>query len=110
MPVAVVRGTTSEALARFYGARAEVASSLDAAVNQLQRHQVRAVMFDSVQLRHYLSRHPDLPLKLARVSLAQEAYGFAVPVGSPLRTPIDVQLVEMSLSGRIKAITDQALR
>lgn len=110
MPVAVVRGTTSEALARFYGARAEVASSLDAAVNQLQRHQVRAVMFDSVQLRHYLSRHPELPLKLASVSLAQDAYGFALPVGSPLRTPIDVQLVGMQRGGRIKEITDQALR
>lgn len=109
-PVAVVDGTSSEALARFYGARSSVVSSLDDGVDLLRRHQVRAVMFDSVQLRYYLSRHPDLPLKLARVSLAQEAYGFAVPVGSPLRTPIDVQLVEMSLSGRIKAITDQALR
>lgn len=109
-PVAVVKGTSSEALARFYGARSNVVPSLDAAVEQLSRHEVRAVMFDSVQLRYYLSRHPELPLKLARVRLAQDAYGFALPVGSPLRTPIDVQLVEMLRSGRIKALTDQALR
>ncbi|MGC6483483.1 MAG: ion channel [Synechococcus sp.] len=110
MPVAVVQGTASEALARFYGARAKGALSLNEAVQQLQRQQVRAVMFDAVQLRYYLSQRPALPLKVANVSLAQDAYGFALPVGSELRTPINVQLIDMQRSGRITEITEQALR
>ncbi len=110
MSVAVVKGTSGESLANFYRARSEVAETLPEAVKLLKSHQVEAVMFDSVQLRYYLSQNPRSGLKVSPFSVAKQAYGFSVPVGSPLRTPIDVQLVNMQLDGRIKNITRQALK
>ncbi len=63
-----------------------------------------AVIYDSPALRYYLSQNPQLDLKLAPFSLAQETYGFAMPTDSPLEMPLDVSLLRLLRSGRIEAI------
>jgi len=66
-------------------------------------------MFDRPVLRYYLQSNPGGSFKLAPFSLADQTYGFAFPSGSPLATPLDVAIVEMTRTGRIRAITDMVL-
>ncbi|MBE9153462.1 transporter substrate-binding domain-containing protein [Cyanobium sp. LEGE 06113] len=102
-PVAVVKGTTSEKWGRLSGASLSQQPTLQAAVAKLAAGKVDAVIYDSPALRYYLSQNPRLDLKLAPFSLAQETYGFAMPLNSPLEKPLDVSLLRMLRSGQIEA-------
>ncbi len=102
-PVAVVKGTTSEKWGRLSGASLSQQPTLQAAVAKLAAGKVDAVIYDSPALRYYLSQNPRLDLKLAPFSLAQETYGFAMPLNSPLEKPLDVSLLRLLRSGQIEA-------
>ena len=108
--VSVVAGTTSKTWAKIYGARPKEASSLDQAIDLLAKGEVDAVLFDEAPLRYYLQQTPDAPFKMASFSLANQTYGFVVPMNSDLRTPIDVILLQMQRSGEVKMITDRMLQ
>lgn len=108
--VAVVAGTTSETWAKIYGARARMAASLNEAIALLGKEEVDGVMFDGAPLRYYLQQNPAAPYKLAPFSLASQTYGFVLPVGSPLRTPTDVVLLDLQRKGEVKTITDSLLQ
>lgn len=108
--VAVVDGTTSQIWAKIYGARAKTASTLNEAIDLLSKEVVEAVIFDGAPLRYYLQQNPGAPYKMAPFSLANQTYGFVVPVDSPLRTPIDVVLLELQRKGEVKKITDSLLQ
>ena len=108
--VAVVDGTTSQTWAKIYGARAKTASTLNEAIDLLSKEVVEAVIFDGAPLRYYLQQNPGAPYKMAPFSLANQTYGFVVPVDSPLRTPIDVVLLDLQRKGEVKKITDSLLQ
>ncbi len=108
--VAVVKGTTSESQAISAGARVHGAKDLANAVAKLQRQEVKAVLFDAIQLRYHLQQNPAPNLRVVPLSLSQQAYGFALPANSALRTAIDVELVNMLSGGRIQTLIDQGLR
>ena len=108
--VSVVAGTTSKTWAKIYGARPKEASSLDQAIDLLAKGEVDAVLFDEAPLRYYLQQTPDAPFKMASFSLANQTFGFVVPMNSDLRTPIDVILLQMQRSGEVKMITDRMLQ
>lgn len=103
-PVAVVSGTTSEKWGRRSGAVLNQQPTLQAAVARLEAGKVDAVIYDSPALRYLISQNPQLDLKLAPFSLAQETYGFAMPTNSPLEMPLDVSLLRLLRSGQIEAI------
>lgn len=103
-PVAVVKGTTSEKWGRLSGASLSQQPTLQAAEAKLEAGKVDAVIYDSPALRYYLSQNPQLDLKLAPFSLAQETYGFAMPTDSPLEMPLDVSLLRLLRAGQIEAI------
>ena len=108
--VSVVAGTTSKTWAKIYGARPKEASSLDQAIDLLAKGEVDAVLFDEAPLRYYLQQTPEAPFKMASFSLANQTFGFVVPMNSDLRTPIDVILLQMQRSGEVKMITDRMLQ
>ena len=108
--VSVVAGTTSGTWAKIYGARARESVSLDQAIDLLSKGEVAAVLFDEAPLRYYLQQKPQAPFKMAPFSLASQTYGFVVPMNSALRTPLDIELVEMQRSGEVKSITDRLLQ
>ena len=108
--VSVVAGTTSGTWARIYGAKAREAASLEQAIDLLSKGVVAAVLFDEAPLRYYLQQKPEAPFKLAPFALASQTYGFVVPMGSQLRTPIDVVLLQMQRSGEVKMITESLLQ
>ncbi len=107
--VSVVAGTTSGTWAKIYGARARESVSLDQAIDLLAKGEVAAVLFDEAPLRYYLQQKPEAPFKMASFALASQTYGFVIPMNSSLRTPIDVELLEMQRSGEVKSITDRLL-
>ena len=107
--VSVVAGTTSGTWAKIYGARARESVSLDQAIDLLAKGEVAAVLFDEAPLRYYLQQKPEAPFKMAPFALASQTYGFVIPMNSALRTPIDVELLEMQRSGEVKSITDRLL-
>ena len=108
--VAVVNGTTSQTWAKIYGARAKSASTLNEAIALLGKGTVDGVLFDGAPLRYYLQQNPEAPYKIAPFSLANQTYGFVLPMDSPLRTPIDVVLLDMQRKGEVKKITDSLLQ
>ena len=108
--VSVVAGTISEKWARMYGASAIESADLDAAIDLLAKGKVAAVLFDEAPLRYYLQQNPEAPFKMAPFALANQTYGFVIPVSSDLRTPIDVVLLQMQRSGEVKSITDRLLQ
>ena len=107
--MSVVAGTTSGTWAKIYGARARESVSLDQAIDLLSKGEVAAVLFDEAPLRYYLQQKPQAPFKMAPFALASQTYGFVIPTNSALRTPIDVELLEMQRSGEVKSITDRLL-
>ncbi len=107
--LAVVAGTTSETWAKVYGARPKEADSLIKAIALLTSGDVDAVLFDRAPLRYYLQQNPKAPFKMAPFALSTQTYGFVVPVNSKLRTPIDVELLQLQRSGEVKQITDRLL-
>lgn len=108
--VSVVAGTTSATWAKIYGARARESVSLEKAIDLLSKGEVAAVLFDEAPLRYYLQQQPEAPFKMAPFALSSQTYGFVVPVNSALRTPIDVEILEMQRSGEVKSITDRMLQ
>jgi len=108
--VAVVDGTTSQTWAKIYGARDLKASTLKEAIALLGMSKVDGVIFDGAPLRYYLQQNPGAPYKLAPFSLANQTYGFVLPIDSPMRTPIDVVLLGMQRKGEVKQITDALLQ
>ena len=108
--MSVVEGTTSATWAKLYGAKPREAVNLDQAIDLLSTGEVDAVLFDEAPLRYYLQQTPEAPFKMAAFALANQTYGFVVPMNSDLRTPIDVELLQMQRSGVVKLITDQMLQ
>ena len=108
--VSVVEGTTSGTWAKLYGARPREAASLVQAIDLLSKGEVDAVLFDEAPLRYFLQQTPEAPFKMASFALANQTYGFVVPMHSDLRTPIDVVLLRMQRSGEVKMITDRMLQ
>ena len=108
--VSVVEGTTSGTWAKLYGARPREAASLVQAIDLLSKGEVDAVLFDEAPLRYFLQQTPEAPFKMASFALANQTYGFVVPMHSDLRTPIDVVLLKMQRSGEVKMITDRMLQ
>ncbi|MGB1416778.1 MAG: transporter substrate-binding domain-containing protein [Synechococcus sp.] len=107
--VAVVTGTSGEELARRGGMRVIAAETLPKAIERLLQKDVEAVIFDRPALRYHLKVNPQLEVRLAEFTLAEETYGFALQPNSPLRTPLDVSVLKMQLSNDVDTIAQRYL-
>ncbi len=107
--MAVVSGTTGAKWAAYYKARLLESDTLKDAIDLLASGQADGLVFDSPALKYYLRQHPEVPLRLAKFSLATERYGFVLPLGSPLLRQLNVTILQMHQKGRIKESEDQWL-
>lgn len=107
--VAVVSGTTGSSAARQFGAVVLLNEDLNSAVEMLVNNQADAVVFDYPALEYYLHRHSDRDLKLATTHFNEQDYGFAVRLGSRRAHQLDLALLKLSESGRLKEIEDSWL-
>lgn len=107
--MAVVSGTSSEFLARRYGARPLPAPTLAEAVELVKKGDASGVIFDSPALRYFLKKNPDNSLVLAPFGLTFTTYGFVLPSNSDLTRLIDVELLDLYSNGMMQVITDAVL-
>ncbi len=108
--IAIITGTTGEQWAKSYQARLLQSSGLEEAIYRLKSGQAKGVLFDVPALKYYLYQHPEVPFQLANISVAVEDYGFVLPLESELVNDINVSLIELKESGRLKEIIEREIQ
>ncbi len=91
--VATVTGSAAEAYLKGMKFDTKGCEDVGAAVAAVQQGDAKAVVYDSPILRYYLSKHGGTDLKLAGPVFEKQSYGFALPLGSPLRKRINTALL-----------------
>ena len=107
--VAVVEGTDGMELAENREMRIVPAPSLDSAVQSVLDRKADALIFDRHSLRYHLKQNPDLAVRIAPFTLADETYGFVLTPNSELRTRLGVSILKLQQSGGAEAIADKFL-
>jgi ABC-type amino acid transport substrate-binding protein len=74
------------------------------AVKELLAKQADAVVADAAVLQSFDFNNPRLPLRVVGRVFQVENYGFAMPIGSPLRMPLNRELAKMQESQETNAI------
>ena len=107
--IAVVEGTDGMELAENREMRVVPAPSLDSAVQLVLDRKADALIFDRHSLRYHLKQNPDLAVRIAPFTLADETYGFVLAPNSKLRTRMGVSILKLQQSGEAEAITNKFL-
>ena len=97
--VATVTGAAAETLLVRAGFDVEGFPSLDAAVDALKDGRVKGVVYDSPLLRYYAAKHPGEKLAVVGPMFDPQDYGFALPLGSPVRKDLNAALLNVQTSG-----------
>lgn len=87
-----------------HGGRPLVAASLDEAIAMVVQGRAEALVLDQPTLRWHLSKHPDLPVRLAPGVYDEHNFGFALREGSPLTRRLDIALLDLAESGRMERL------
>ena len=107
--IAVVEGTTSLRWGKLYEINAFLTKDLNEAIKILNQRKVEGIIFDEAPLRHYLKQNKKSKLKLANFPLAIQTYGFVLPMGSPLRNQLNIELLDMERNGVTERIKTKLL-
>ena len=107
--IAVVEGTTSLRWGKLYEINAFLTKDLNGAIKILNQGKVEGIIFDEAPLRHYLKQNKKSKLKLANFPLAIQTYGFVLPMGSPLRNQLNIELIDMERNGITERIKTKLL-
>ena len=79
-------------------------SDTEQAYAMLVRGDIQAIVYDAPQLRHWLANRGPSMAALVGPVFRPERYGIALPIGSPLRKPINAALLAMQEDGTAEAI------
>ena len=85
------------------------AENLDQGIDLLLSDQAEALIFELPALRFHLKQNPQLAVQLAPFTLAEENYGFVFRSGNPMRNSLNVSILRLQSSGKIKSIADGLL-
>ena len=107
--IAVIEGTTSQRWGKLYDIDPVITKDLNEGVEILNQGKVEGIIFDEAPLRHYIRKNKNNKLKLANFTLAVQTFGFALPMGSPLRNPINIELMGMERNGDTEKIESKLL-
>ena len=102
--VGALAGGTAEDYLRNSGITTISYPDMDAAVQALLGHQVEAIVGSFPVLQSYDFNHPNLPITEVGPVFSPQNFGFALPIGSPLRMPINETLLELSEKGVLSEI------
>ena len=107
--IAVVEGTTSQRWGKLYDIDPIITKDLNEGIEFLKQGKVEGIIFDEAPLKHYLKKNKQSKLKLADFSLAVQTYGFVLPMDSPLRNPLNIELMGMERNGDTEKIESKLL-
>lgn len=96
-PVATVTGSSAEAFLKALKYDVRGYDDVESAMKALQTNEAKATVYDSPILRYYLSKHPMADVQLVGGRFEKQAYGFALPNGSPLRKRINQTLLQQDI-------------
>ena len=96
-PTATVKGSSAEAYLKALKFDVRSFDDVDGAMEALIKNDVKGVVYDSPILRYYLSNHTGTDLQLAGPIFEKQAYGFALPLGSPLRKKINQTMLKQDI-------------
>lgn len=107
--VAVVSGTTSEVFARHFTTQlVQVDNYLDG-IEKVENGHVDALVYDYPVLRYYLSKHPEIPMRLSESTFALQDYGFCLKRGNSSLHRFNIGLLRLIESGVIRDISEHWL-
>lgn len=78
--------------------------NLDAALKGLLAYEVDAIVDDAPMLETLDFKNPQIPVGVVGPIFEKVNYGFALPIGSPLRLPINQELLKLHESGELSQI------
>jgi polar amino acid transport system substrate-binding protein len=102
--VATVRDTTSAKLLERSSVRLVPVDDFKAACRLLEKGKVKAVVFDSPPLQHYIKSAGAGRAALVGPVLHREYYGIALPPRSPWREPVNRALTKLRRNGVYDAL------
>jgi polar amino acid transport system substrate-binding protein len=99
-----IAGSTSEMFLDDYGVAINEYQSLSEAVEELEKGNVDAVVFDRPQLLYYLKENDERNLILSKAEYYKQGYGFAFPSKSGLDYEVNRNLLELAEDQKIAKI------
>ena len=102
--VSVISDSPAEEYVKIQGIDEISAKDIQGAVNMLLSKKADAVLGDAPVLQAFDYNNPRLPLRVVGRIFKVENYGFAMPIGSPLRMPLNRQLAMIQESQQLHAI------
>ena len=102
--VAVIADSPGEIYIKKAGIDETPTKDINQAVNELLAKRADAVVADAAVLQAYDFNNPRLPLRVVGRVFQVENYGYAMPIGSPLRMPLNRELAKMQESQQIHTI------
>jgi ABC-type amino acid transport substrate-binding protein len=102
--IAVISDSPAEEYIKKFGIDEYPAKDIQDAVSAVLSKKADAVVADAAVLQSFDFNNPRLPLRVVGRIFQVENYGFAMPIGSPLRMPLNRQLAKMQESQETHAI------
>jgi ABC-type amino acid transport substrate-binding protein len=102
--VAVLADSPAEVFVKNAGIDEIPVNNIQDAVKELLAKHANAVVADAAVLQSFDFNNPRLPLRVVGRVFQVENYGFAMPIGSPLRMPLNRELAKMQESQQIHTI------
>jgi ABC-type amino acid transport substrate-binding protein len=102
--VAVIADSPAEIFMKKAGIDEIPTKDIQDTVNELLEKQADAVVADAAVLQAYDFNNPRLPVRVVGRVFQVENYGYAMPIGSPLRMPLNRELAKMQESQEMHAI------
>jgi ABC-type amino acid transport substrate-binding protein len=105
--VGTILGGAGEAYCRTANLDTQLFNNIDEAAQALVQRQINAIVYDAPILRYYDNAHPELPITEVGPVFQQKKYGFALPIGSPLRLEVNEQLLQLTENGTISRLNSK---
>jgi len=102
--VAVIADSPAEVFVKNAGIDEIPVNDIQDAVKELLAKRADAVVADAAVLQSFDFNNPRLPLRVVGRVFQVENYGYAMPIGSPLRMPLNRELAKMQESQQIHTI------
>ncbi len=102
-----IEGSSAEAFLKKSGYNIIGYKDLDKSVVGLESKKISAIVFDSPVLLYYNSIHQGKNLEIAGEIFEKQDYGFALPLGSPLRKEVNSVILKLKFSGFIDDLKEK---
>jgi len=102
--IAAPGGSSTASFLKKSGYNVLDSKNIEEAIERLEQHKAKAVVFDSPILHYYLAKKPGANLQIVGSMFENQNYGFALPLGSPLRKTFNTSILKLQFSGAIEGL------